>query len=415
MSRRADSNSAPAPDPAGSDIPPNVKLFQPRADGGEPRLDEPVERAMGLLPATGRLTILVNDPQRHTASAGVLKQVVRRIAPGRARVLIAAGSHDTPLDARPAFERDLLGKTPFAGVAWHDSRSDRLVPIGPRQSWRGHPWLLDCDGLLAVGSVEPHYFAGFTGAHKTATVGVAAYGDIQANHARALEPRCRPGCLEGNPVAEGVLAMLSELEAVRPVAAVNLVQAGAGVVAAVGGGPADALHAAVPHAKRAFLRHLPGPADAVVAEVTGPLSESFYQADKGIKNNEWAVRDGGLVVLAAPCPRGIGQDRFVALLREAATYRQALDVVARRGYRLGDHKAVLLRRLTDPAARAVKVVVVSEGISARDAQVLGLAKADGVPAALAACDVHPGADVVCWLRDAGNLALLAGGAPGRRN
>ncbi len=369
-----------------------------------------------LLPSLGHLLVLVNDPQRHTATHTVLPLLAGRIAPARLRVLIAAGSHPAPpTAARRLFERSILGGITPAAIAWHDSRAADLVPISPDRpagaAWRGHPWLLEADGILAIGSVEPHYFAGWTGAHKTATVGVAAHADIQANHAHALSPQCRPAALAGNPVAEGILAMLGALEARRPVAAVNLIQAGPDILAAAGGSVRSALDAAIPPAEAAFIRHIDAPVDALVAEVVGPLADSFYQADKGIKNNEWAVRDGGCLILAAACPQGIGQDHFISLLRRAATYAEAARAAESAGYRLGDHKAVRLRYLTDPACRAVRVYVVSDGLSAADAALLGLLKALTVAAALAAAGIRPGRDSVLHVRDAGNLCVIPSHGP----
>jgi nickel-dependent lactate racemase len=318
-----------------------------------------VDDALELLPpSTGGLVVLVNDPQRHTATNAVLRLVADRIAPARLRVLVAAGSHPAPPPAaRRAFEKSLLGDIIPAEVQWHECRAADLAPIGradlgpinpaspaapDRAVWRGHPWLLEPAGVLAIGSVEPHYFAGWTGAHKTATVGVAAHDDIQANHALALSPRCRPTCLDGNPVAEGILAMLAALEAARPVAAVNLVQAGPDILAAAGGSVRAALDAALPPAEAAFVRRIDKPADALIAEVAGPLAASFYQADKGIKNNDWAVR----------------------------------------------------------------VYVVSEGLSPADAALLGLRKAPTVAAALADAGIRPGRHSVLHVQDAGNLAVM---------
>ena len=383
----------------GPRIPPNTPT---------PPLEDPVEEALKLLPTAGRLTIIVNDPQRHTASRCVLEQLTRQTSPSRLRLLIASGSHRTPPEGRKPFEGRLCEGLGLAGPAWHDSRAETLVPIGPAGAWRGHPWLLDCEGVLAIGSVEPHYFAGFAGAHKTCTVGVAAFADIQANHAAALSPASRAARIEGNPVAEGVLAMLAELQALRPVAAVNLVQAGRQILAAVAGPPEEALAQAIPAAEETFVQRIPAPADAIVAEVAGPLGRSFYQADKGIKNTQWAVRDGGCLVLVAACPDGIGQDHFIRLLREAPTHAAAVAVIEARGYRLGDHKAAGLRHLTDPAARGVRAFVVSDGLSAADAALLGLTKAETPSAALARAAVDPAGENVYLVRDAGNVTVLAG-------
>ena len=389
-------------------------LLAPGApDPPPPELPQAVDDALRALShsSTRDLVVLVNDPQRHTATNAVLRLVAERIAPARLRVLVAAGSHRAPpRAARELFERSVLTGITAAAVQWHDCRAANLSAIGPASPggavWRGHPWLLESDAILAIGSVEPHYFAGWTGAHKTATVGIAAHGDIQANHALALSPHCRPLHLEGNPVAEGILAMLDALEAARPVAAINLVQAGPDILAAAGGSARTTLDAACLPAEAAFVRRIDTPVDALVAEVTGPLAMSFYQADKGIKNNEWAVRDGGCLILAAACPQGIGQDHFISLLRRAATHAGAVAAIESAGYRLGDHKAVRLRYLTDPACRAVRVYVVSEGLSPADATLLGLLKAPTIAAALAAASIRPGRESVLHVQDAGNLCVL---------
>ena len=380
-----------------------------------PNLPLALDHALSELPQAAQgLTVLVNDPQRHTATPAVLRLLAERVKPSRMRVLVATGSHAAPPDVeRTRFEQSMLGGVSPGQIHWHHCRAANLAPIaspddnGTNASrWRCHPWLMESCSILAIGSVEPHYFAGWTGAHKTATIGVAARDDIQANHARALSPHCRPACMAGNPVAEGILAMLAALEVARPVAAVNLVQAGPHIIAATGGTVRAALQAAIPAASAAFIRRIDSPADAIIAEVAGPLGESFYQADKGIKNNEWAVRDGGCLILAAPCPQGIGQDHFISLLRRAATHAQALAAVESAGYRLGDHKAVRLRYLTDPACRAVRVYVVSAGLSPEAAALLGLQKAPTIATALAQANINPTRNKVLHVQDAGNLSVI---------
>ena len=387
-----------------------MRVLGPLAPAGAPvDLVPVVEQALARVARAAGLTVLVNDPHRATASEAILRLIAERVDPAGIRILVATGTHGFSAPARGQFEGALAAGLagPVGQIAWHDCRSGKLAAIGRSRPWRGHRWLLERPGLLAIGSTEPHYFAGFTGPHKTATIGCASYGDVEANHAGALSDRCRPGRMEGNPVHEGVAAMLAELEAVRPVAAVNLLQSGRAVLAAASGRPLEALAALAPAARQAFMHVISEPADALVLEVSGPLGISLYQADKGIKNNEWSVRDGGAMVLAAPCPAGLGQDAFVDLLRQAPGHRQAVELVARRGYRLGDHKAVRLRYLTDPACRGVKVLLVSNGISAEQAAVLGMTKARDVPHALAAAGIDPRSGRVYCVQDAGNVCVTA--------
>jgi hypothetical protein len=407
-------------------------------------LNDAVNKALAVLPHRGKLTVLVNDPQRHTGTPAVLECLCDHFDPGSTRILVATGSHSFGEDARRQFEQRITDGRRYADFAWHDCRSKDLVPTGgpwhghlahefhpatgadelaggtpvPR-GWHGHPWLLGDGGLLAIGSVEPHYFAGFTGAHKTCTIGCASYADIESNHAAAMGPLCQPCKLAGNPIHEGIARMVRALEASRAtgnartgaapvdsaVAAIDLVQTGERVLGAFGGRPLDALADAAQLARETFTRSLPRQADALVLDVTGPLGVSFYQADKGIKNSEWSVRDGGTIILHAPCPDGIGQDHFVALLRQAGGYDEALAIVNARGYRLGDHKAVRLRYLTDAKYRGVRVFVVSDGLSHEDAAVLGFVKATGTDDALARAGMDRRNCDLREIPDAGNVVV----------
>jgi len=381
-------------------------LIEPQADA----VQAAVESALAHLDRCGKLTVLVNDPHRHTDTCSVLRVLAGSIRPQDMRVLVATGTHRITPQERAAFEETLRQAAAAPQIAWHDSRAETLVPIGPGQAWRGHRWLLEAPAILGIGSVEPHYFAGFTGAHKTATIGCASYDDVEGNHAHAMSPLSRPCRLEGNPVHEGIVDLVAALETARPVAAVNLVQAGGSILRAAGGRPLQALGALVEPAERVFTHRIDSPADALIAQVEGPLGRSFYQAEKGIKNSEWAVRDGGTIVLVAPCPRGVGREspggeQFVALLSQAGTHDQAVEIVRGRGYLLGDHKALRLRYLTDK--RKVRVFLVSEGISAQDSKLLGAQKAGSIQEALSLAGVDRAGRTVYRLTDAGNMCLLA--------
>ena len=382
--------------------------FKPGLSEGESLppcdLQGAVSSALDTLGAPQTLTVLVNDPQRGTATGDVLRELTARLDPSNIHILIATGSHKSTPERRQQFEVALTGGESFAQIAWHDAYRDDFVSIGG--AWRGNAWLIGDAPLLAIGSVEPHYFAGFTGAHKTLTIGVASYDSIQSNHAAAMSDNCRPGLLDGNPVYDGVSKMLAALAQRQRIAAINLVQIGSDIIFAHGGEPTESLRVCSEVAATISMRQIDSPADCVIAEVSGPLGESFYQADKGIKNNEHALRTGGTLVLVAPCPGGLGQDAFAELLRQAPDCHHAAKIVESQGYRLGDHKALRLRNLTDTSCRNVKLFIVSDGISANQAALLGATKAATVEDALETANIDPTRDKVYRVGDAGNCCLF---------
>jgi nickel-dependent lactate racemase len=372
-------------------------------------LKEAVSNALKCLEKPQALTVVVNDPQRHTDSPKVLKVLSHLIDPACFRILVATGTHRYPSEKMRGFELNLARGLSIEEIQWHDSRSDELVPVRPN-GWRAHPWLVEHRPVLGIGSVEPHYFAGFTGVHKTLTIGCASYEDVESNHASALLPGCCPGRLAGNPVFEGISQMLEDLAASQCLAGINLVQAGSTIITAAGGTPLEVLEALISTAQDIFIQQIDVPADAIIVETAGPLGQSFYQAEKAIMNNQWAVRNGGVIVLVAPCENGIGQDQFVKLLIQAPTASTAKDIVSRRGYRLGDHKAIGLRMLTDPHCRAVKVFVVSKGLSQDNTDALGITKAMSVDQALSAAGIDPNRHRIYRILNAGNLCVLARGS-----
>lgn len=371
--------------------------------------------------AEGRsVTLVVNDNHRftdtHTFLGAVLQLLDRFLDAERRpplRMLVAAGSHVAGADERAEHERSMLGghRDRIAELLWHDARNDtELLAVGHTTL---HRWMAEGGFYLACGSMEPHYFAGVTGGHKTLTVGVMSLESLTANHENALSPRARPLALDGNPVHLGIVDALADLEdSGARLLVVNEVLVDGKMVAVTAGHPLEALHHGLDTVRECFSACVEEPVDIVVARVLAPLDRDFYQAEKGIKNTEFALREEGVMILEATCRHGVGIDHFVALLRQAATHDEAVAVVEARGYRLGDHKAVRLRALTDE--RRVRVALVSEGVPAALGEVLGVhIFADRRGAAEWAAGIlgpEPSRGLI--VQDAGNVAIEVLEEPG---
>jgi nickel-dependent lactate racemase len=359
------------------------------------------------------LTLLVNDTHRFTDTKSFLDAVVHvldtRLAGERVpplRVLVATGSHVSTEDERRAHEASIFGEhaSRIAEVLWHDARSEIGLRVVGNTTLNA--WMAESGFYLACGSMEPHYFAGITGAHKTLTVGVMSLDSLRANHEHALSPAARALKLDGNPVHVGIVDALADLEdSGARLLVLNQIIVGGDVVALTAGHPLEALVDGMAMVRGCFSAEVESEADLVVAEVGPPLDRDFYQADKGIKNTEFAVRSGGVLIVEAECAGGVGIDHFVELLRAASTAEEARAIVAERGYRLGDHKAVRLRCLTDE--RSVRLGLVSRGVPAELADALGLRIFADRPAAAAWAKETLGDDArsAVVVHDAGNVAL----------
>ncbi|MBN1419328.1 MAG: DUF2088 domain-containing protein [Planctomycetes bacterium] len=365
--------------------------------------------------------ILINDPDRATATAPALDAIdrLRREIHGpRADlpwpVLVATGTHvwDDPAVRARHEEASLRGR--LEAAVWHDA-GGRLATIG---GFRFHPLVAEASSLIAIGSCEPHYFAGITGPHKTIAIGTLGRDDIEANHRHALSSEAEGLRLAGNPIHDGVVAILEALRAAgKDLVGIAEVMRGDEAVACAVGDVEAAIESVRPAVEAIYLARVPRPADIVLARVGGPLGRTFYQADKAIKNVEACVRRGGAIILSADLAGGIGPDRSVRLLAETRDLAGALARVEK-GYVLGDHKAVRLRRLMDPRARDVRVMLASPHLDPRALDRTGIdvvrSERDAiarVEAMLAGRGADPQGLIV---EDAGNVTVrLAGGESAR--
>ncbi len=369
-----------------SDIP--TRVIRPHKPTGMASASELSEQAyassrqlIGLLTdaasVDAEILLLVNDSHRATQTrialltlSEILKQHRLHV---RCRVLVATGVHRSSDNEKAEFEKAQLAEVglDIDGVHWH--AADDLQSLALHEGRRFNELVLQAEFVLAIGSVEPHYFAGVTGAHKTLTIGCMSREDIEHNHANAMNERSDILVTRGNPVFEGIEDAVRSLAINdRRIVAVNQVVCGANILAVSVGDAIETLSDLMPIVRETFVITVEEPADLVHLRVPQPLGRSFYQADKALKNNHQAVRDGGGILLEAECPEGIGDDAFFGLLRSSTGYLSACETVEERGYRLGDHKAVKLRYLTDPAYRGVHVAMVTKQVSEADARAAGM-------------------------------------------
>jgi nickel-dependent lactate racemase len=98
------------------------------------------------------------------------------------------------------------------------------------------------------------------------------------------------------------------------------------------------MEAAVSKAEEVFVAKIPQKADIVVSVVKFPSDIDLYQAQKGIDNAKYALKEGGILLLVAKCRMGIGEDSFVKLLSSADSPRDALARIEKK-FVIGYHKA----------------------------------------------------------------------------
>jgi nickel-dependent lactate racemase len=315
-------------------------------------------RSLGeFLEGGKRVLIIVNDATRPTPTAVILEGLLPVLEqPGlgaeNLTILVATGAHRGPTEEEyRQILGGLYGRLRERCVC-HDARKDgETAGLGITRN--GTPIelnkrIFEADRIIAAGSVEPHYFAGFTGCIKAFLPGIASYRTIEANHKQALSPAARSLALEGNPVHEDMMDALPLIKA--PVFSVmTVLDKEQGVAAVTAGDLLASFYAAVKTARQIFCVPVPSPADIVVSVAKFPMDIDLYQSQKAIDNGAAVLKDGGILILVSSCRDGIGDEAYARLLSRAVSPEDAIERI-RAGYRLGYHKAAKMAAVSGRAS-----------------------------------------------------------------
>jgi nickel-dependent lactate racemase len=294
-----------------------------------------------------RILVVINDHTR-PATTAVLKRLPLK---GKAvTTVVATGTHRAPNQRELAH---LLGghEPPYGGkVAVHDAiDSESLRSLG--RTRRGtdvhlNSEVFDADGIVAVSSVEPHYFAGFTGGRKFLLPALAGFKSIEMNHSLALDKRAKILALSGNPVHEDFMDTLYMFGRNDDIFSIQLVMNSKHEIAyASSGHIVDSFMQAVRQATRTYVCKIESKADVLVAIVNAPLDIDLYQAQKAIENVKSALKDEGILILVAKCPDGIGNRAFYDILSS----KQDVFKTVKEKYTFGGHKALKIAELLQRA------------------------------------------------------------------
>ncbi|PWB75846.1 hypothetical protein C3F09_01670 [candidate division GN15 bacterium] len=284
---------------------------------------------------------VVNDAYRHTPTAVVLTWI-ERILPGilqRARFLVATGAHQPPTDKdlQSIFAGHL--KTIRPRVEWHVATDlASMMKVGADSQGSDvylHRRVFQHSPVILIGSVEPHYFAGFTGGRKSLFPGLTDLATIERNHNMAGSMAAAPMKLDGNPVAEHLESLMALIDT-SSVLSVQLVLDSAGTVAGFSIGDVESSFTGAATTARAMFGHtLDQPLDAVLCEMRPPLDKNMYQAQKALENCQQVVANGGTAIVVARCDEGVGSEFFI---NEAQNWDRTNNRPGDGIYRFGSHK-----------------------------------------------------------------------------
>lgn len=300
-----------------------------------------------------RIVIVTSDITRPMPSHVVLPQLLERIyaagvKPESITIVFALGSHRAQTEEE---KLHLVGESVYRQVRCVDSSEFDFVHMGTTPG--GTPVdicrpVAEADCRICLGNIEYHYFAGYSGGAKAIMPGVSTRAAIQANHSYMVRPDACAGVLEGNPLREDLEDALNCCPVDFIVNAV--LDEHKKIVHCVCGDVIAAHRAGCRLLDRYYRKDIRQKADIVLVSQGGhPKDLNLYQTQKALENAKYAVRDGGIIILAGSCHEGMGEATFEEWMRCA---KEPRDLIRRieTDFRLGGHKAAAIAMVLERAS-----------------------------------------------------------------
>ena len=312
-------------------------------------IDNPIgyESLSKFLEGGKDIVFIVNDGTRPTPTAKVLDALSKRMDLRTARYIIASGTHR---DMTPE-EYDFVFGKHYGNlkdrIIFHDAKKSECVNLG--KSKNGTPMevnkvAVEADRLVIITSVEPHYFAGYTGGRKSFLPGVASYLTIETNHKLAMRQEAQSLVLEGNPVHEDMMDALEVVKDKKIFSIQMVLDRHQHIYKVASGSLNPAFDRAVEWANKVFSVPIPEKADLVISVAPYPMDVDLYQSQKALDNGKWALKEGGKIVMVSKCREGVGHATFLNQLSSSKDPKQVLENLSKE-YKLGYHKAAKMAEI----------------------------------------------------------------------
>ncbi len=313
-----------------------------------PRISETVEKG-------DKIAIVVDDHTRPAPSYLMVPPILDElekagIPMSDVFIIFACGTHRPvkPEEMKKLLGEETLKRVPKENIVSHNCDAPDLVYCG--KTSRGTPVYVnrlyyEADVKILTGDITLHYYAGYGGGPKSILPGISGRITIQHNHAMLLDPNAKMGVAKGNPIHEDIMeaAKKAGVDFVLNV----VMNTKKEIVKAYAGKLETVFYTGIKLIDQIYKVPIECKPDIIVASPGGhPFDINFYQATKGLYTADLAVKDGGVIILLAACPEGIGHKVFHEWMLKYKNSREVGDAL-RREFILGGHKALYLYSIVE--------------------------------------------------------------------
>jgi len=353
---------------------------------------EGLENPIGMVPLSqiigsleNRTVVIINEDQTRPSPTGLVALPLidelnsLGIGDEDIEVVIGRGTHreTTEEEIREKLGEEVLSRV---HVSVHDADDkDNLVLVGTTS--RGTPcWanrkVVEAGFTVGIGTINPHYFAGYGGGPKIALPGISGRDSIRHNHVLMREHGTMQGIMDGNPLWEDML------EAARIVGLdmkIDCLLNSEKKIYKVFVGDVEAEQKeAVKALTEVYGAPVPRLADVTITSAF-PLETDLIQSGKSILLADDVTKPGGTVILLSACPDGAGPLMYETLA-ERPEPEEVVDWIAEgKASPTGGPMASRLRRLLATKS----LTVVTEGLTPQQLADMEMEHAASVEEAIA--------------------------------
>ncbi len=297
-----------------------------------------------LIKSSDKVALVVPDITRPFPSHRVLPWLLAELShvpPDNFTIHLGNGSHRLETDPEV---NALLGADIAANYrVVNHSAQDRSTLELAGTDLDGQPVYFDreyvqADRRIALGFIEPHFMAGFSGGCKAVMPGIVDIDSIMRYHnaARIGHPRSTWGLLDNNPTQ----ALIRHNAQLLPIDfCINVTLNRQRQITRFFCGDVITAHEeGAAFCKQTAMVACEHPYPIVVTTNSGyPLDQNLYQTDKGLAAAAQIVEDGGLILCASECSDGFpAHGNYRKLLFDHATPRDLRHTILSPGFSLFD-------------------------------------------------------------------------------
>lgn len=332
-----------------------------------------------------RVVLVADDGTRPTPTAAIIPLLLNilnkaGVPDDGIEVLIALGTH-RPMAAEEIeikFGAEVLRRVRVTNHEPFDPKA--LVDVGMTSGGERvqvNRKVMEADLVVGIGSIVPHHIPGFSGGAKIIQPGVC--GAETTGHVHLLSirrERSLLGVLENEVRAE--MEQIAARAGLRAILNTVLNSAGE-LVRAVYGDPQRAFRQGVETSRQIYGVAVPEQVEIVVAS-SHPCDSEFWQAHKTLYTAQRALREGGTMIVAAPCPEGVAMSH-PEIVHFAGQEPEAIEAMIRTG-QIPDLTAGALALAWANTRKHARVALVAQGIPNEEARALGFVPFGSVQEAL---------------------------------